>query len=203
MNTSYVIQNKISHCQKGFSLPELIIVLLVAAIILVLALPQIISSRRLFRFAGMQRQVAASLRDARQEAMSQRKPLTFRYQHNKSRIIIYGGSFGAVGDGKNIVHELADSGLVSNDLKYGRPGGVTRADLSDGTNLTALSSNMVEITFQPDGSVVDASNNPNNTALFFYHDKYRKETAFAISVLGAGGRIKIWRYSKGVNLYVE
>lgn len=189
--------------QKGFSLPELIIVLLVAAIIIVLALPQIISSRRLFRFAGLQRQVAASLRDARQEAMSQRKPVTFRYEHNKKQIIIYGGSFGAFGDKKNLVHEMTDSGLAINDLKYGRPSGVSTTALGDGTNLTAVSNNMVEITFQPDGSVVDASNNPQNKALFFYHDKHRKETAFAVSVLGAGGRAKLWRYSQGVNKYVE
>lgn len=203
MNTSHEKRKRFLQRQKGFSLPELIIVLLVAAIILVLALPQIISSRRLFRFAGLQRQVAASLRDARQEAMSQRKPITFRYQHNRTQIIIYGGSFGAVGNGKNIVHQMTDSGLVKNDLKYGRPGGVNTAALSDGTNLTALSGNIVEITFQPDGSVVDASNNPQNKALFFYHDKHRKDTAFAVSILGAGGRVKVWRYSKGVNLYVE
>ena len=203
MNASHKTGKRFSQSQKGFSLPELVIVLLVAAIILVLALPQIISSRRLFRFSGLQRQVAASLRDARQEAMSQRKPVTFRYQHNKKQIIIYGGSFGAYGDQKNIVHEMTDSGLDKNDVKYGRPGGVSSAALGDGTNLTAVSNNMVEITFQPDGSVVDVSNNPQNKALFFYHDKHRKETAFAISVLGAGGRAKHWRYSKGVNKYVE
>ena len=203
MNASHKTGKRFSQRQNGFSLPELVIVLLVAAIILVLALPQIISSRRLFRFAGLQRQVAASLRDARQEAMSQRKPVTFRYQHNKKQIIIYGGSFGAYGDQKNIVHEMTDSGLDQNDVKYGRPGGVSTAALGDGTNLTAVSNNMVEITFQPDGSVVDASNNPQNKALFFYHDKHRKETAFAISVLGAGGRAKLWRYSTGVNMYVE
>ena len=203
MNTSHKIGNSLLQRQKGFSLPELIIVLLVAAIILVLALPQIISSRRLFRFAGLQRQVTASLRDARQEAMSQRNPVTFRYQHNKKQIIIYGGDFGVFGDRKNIVHEMTDSGLEPNDVIYGRPSGVTTAALGDGTNLTAVSNNMVEITFQPDGSVVDASNNPQNKALFFYHNKHRKETAFAISVLGAGGRAKLWRYSQGVNKYVE
>lgn len=203
MNASHETEKGFSQSQKGFSLPELVIVLLVAAIILVLALPQIISSRRLFRFSGMQRQVAASLRDARQEAMSQRKPITFRYQDNKKQIIIYGGSFGSYGDQKNIVHEMTNSGLEQTDVKYGRPSGVSAAALGDGTNLTALNSSRVEITFQPDGSVVDASNNPQNKALFFYHDKYRKETAFAISVLGAGGRVKLWRYSKGVNKYVE
>lgn len=203
MNASYKTEKRFFRRQNGFSLPELVIVLLVAAIILVLALPQIISSSRLFRFSGLQRQIASSLRDARQEAMSQRKPVTFRYQHNKRQIIIYGGSFGAFGDGKNTVYEMTGSGLEKNDLRYGRPGGVSSAALGDGTNLTALSSNMVEITFQPDGSVVDASNNPQNKALFFYHNKHRQETAFAISVLGAGGRAKFWRYSKGVNTYVE
>ena len=58
--------------QQGFGLAELLIVLLIISIIVVLALPQIISSRRLFRFSGMQRQMVATLRDTRQEAMSQR-----------------------------------------------------------------------------------------------------------------------------------
>jgi prepilin-type N-terminal cleavage/methylation domain-containing protein len=189
--------------QKGFSLPELIIVLLVAAIILVLALPQIISSRRLFRFSGFQRQVATSLREARQEAMSQRKPITFRYDNSDKKVITYGGDFGAFGDVKNVVVSLAGSGVETADVKYGRPGGVPTSALSDTTNLTNLSSNAVEITFQPDGSVLDASSNPQNLALYFYHDKYRLDTAFAVSVLGAGGRIKVWRYSRGVNSYVE
>jgi prepilin-type N-terminal cleavage/methylation domain-containing protein len=203
MNASHAQKHKFSQGQKGFSLPELVIVLLVGAIILVLALPQIISSRRLFRFAGLQRQVAASLRDARQEAMSQRKAVTFRYQNNTREIIIYGGDFGALGDTKNISHEMSGSGLVKNDVRYGRPGGVSRSALSDGTDLTALSDDAVEITFQPDGSVLDASNNPQNKALFFYHNQHRKETAFAVSVLGAGGRVKVWRYSPGADLYVE
>jgi prepilin-type N-terminal cleavage/methylation domain-containing protein len=189
--------------QKGFSLPELVVVLLVGAIILVLALPQIISSRRLFRFSGLQRQVATSLREARQEAMSQRKSVTFRYDNSAKSLVIYGGDFGALGDAKNRVISMTGSGVEPDDVKYGRPTGVPTAALSDTTNLSNLSSNAVEITFQPDGSVVDASNNPQNQALFFYHEKYRLDTSFAVSVLGAGGRIKVWRYSQGVNSYVE
>lgn len=191
------------HNQKGFSIPELVVVLLVAAIILVIALPQIVSSRRLFRFSGLQRQVATSLREARQEAMSQRKPVTFRYDNSNKQVVTYGGDFGALGDAKNVVVPLAGSGVEPGDVKYGRPSGVPTAALSDTTNQTNLSSNAVEITFQPDGSVLDASSNPQNHALFFHHDKYRLDTAFAISVLGAGGRVKVWRYSRGVNAYVE
>ncbi len=203
MNTAIINKGIKLGKQKGFSLPELLVVLLVAAIILVLALPQILSSRRLFRFSGLQRQVATSLREARQEAMSQRKPITLRYDNANKRIITYGGSFGANGDPKNIVVELSGAGVDAIDVKYGRPPGATSSALSDTTNLSSLSSNAVDITFQADGSVIDAGNNPQNQALFFYHDKYRMETAFAVSILGAGGRIKVWRYSQGVNAYVE
>jgi prepilin-type N-terminal cleavage/methylation domain-containing protein len=203
MNTAIIKQNFKLKKQKGFSLPELLVVLLIVAIILALALPQILSSQRLFRFSGLQRQVATSLREARQEAMSQRKPITLRYDNANKRIITYGGSFGANGDPKNIVVELSGAGVDANDVKYGRPTGVPTSALSDTTNLSSLSSNAVDITFQADGSVIDASNNPQNQALFFYHDKYRLDTAFAVSVLGAGGRVKVWRYSQGVNSYVE
>lgn len=194
---------KILRNENGFSLPELIVVLLVVAIILVLALPQIMTSRSLFKFSGVQRQIAASLREARQEAMSQRKPVTLRYDNANKRLVTYGGDLGALSDPKNVVVELAGNGITADDLKYGRPAGVPAAALGDSTVMTNLSSNAVDITFQPDGSVINASNNPQNFALYFYHDKYRLETAIAVSVLGAGGRIKLWRYSGGVNQYVE
>lgn len=189
--------------QKGFSLPELMIVLLVLSILVVLALPQVISSRRMFRFAGMQRQIAASLTDARQEAMSQRTPVTFRYDDNSKKIIIYGGGFGAVGNAKNKMVELTGSGVEANDVIYNRPSGAPSSALSDTSNLTPLTAGKVDITFQPDGSVIDSANNPVNNALFFYHKKYAANSAFGISILGAGGRVKIWRYSKGIKTYVE
>jgi hypothetical protein len=86
---------------------------------------------------------------------------------------------------------------------YGRPSGVSTAALGDGTNITNPTSNAVEITFQADGSVINASNTPQNYAMFFYHSKHAAETAFAVSVLGAGGRAKVWRYNKQTNSYVE
>jgi prepilin-type N-terminal cleavage/methylation domain-containing protein len=197
-NEKYLTRN-----QKGFSIPELLIVLLVGAIILVLALPQLISSRRLMKFSAMQKQVSASLIEARQEAMSQRRAITFSYDDRNKQLIVYGGSFGTFGDAKNKVHNLSGFGVEPNDIRYGRPGGVSASALSDTTNMTSLARSMIEVTFQPDGSVIDASNNPQNNALFFFHNKYKKDAAFAVSILGAGGRIKVWRYSKGVNAYVE
>ena len=189
--------------QKGFSLPELVIVVLVLTILVVLALPQIISSTRLFSFAGMRRELATHLNEARQHAMSQREPITFRYDNLNKVTILYGGTFGNLGDSKNYVKQMSGGGLSAADIVYGRPGGVSSATLVDGTDLISLDGNAVEVTYQPDGSVRDASDNPIDVAFFFYHAKYPQDTAFALSILGASGRTKIWRYVAGVDEYVE
>jgi Tfp pilus assembly protein FimT len=197
------MNKKLLHNQSGIGIVEVVIVMLVIAILVVLALPQIMSSRRLMRFSGMQKSVVAELRDARQEAMTERQPVTFRYDDATKTVIIYGGQFGAAGAGANKIVTLTDSGLSTGELIYGRPPGALVSALADGSNMTALSSNVVDITFQADGSVVDAGGNPINKALFFYDNKNANGTAFAVSILGAGGRAKMWRFSQGVNSYVE
>lgn len=194
------IRSKTSR-KKGFSLPELLVVILVGAIILVLALPQIISSRRLSRFSEIQQEIVAVLREARQEAISQRKVITFRYDNTNKIIIIYNGAFGALGDSGNRVIHLSGFGIDGEDIKYGRPPGVSEAALSDATDLASLKEDKVEISFQTNGSVLDSGNNPQNNALFFYHNKSPYETAFAVSVLGVDGHIKGWRYNKKIDAY--
>ena len=198
------LKNKLIKRQKGFSLPELMIVMLIISILVVLALPQVMSSRRLFRFSGMQRQITTSMTEARQEAMSQRSPITVRYDDTTKRIILHGGKFGASGDARNRIVELTGSGLEMNEIAYGRPGGATTAALADTSNMNALASNAATITFEADGSVIDTvTNSPKNNALFFYNVNYPNDMAFAVSVLGAGGRVKIWRYNKTIQKYVE
>jgi len=198
------IENKLKKGQKGFGLPELMIVLLIVSILVVLALPQVMSSRRLLRFSGMQRQVTTSLIEARQEAMSQRKAITVLYNDTNKRIILHGGKFGASGDAQNRIVELTGSGLELDEIAYGRPSGAMTSALADTSNLTALTNNEATIIFQPDGSVIDtATNSPKNSALFFYNVNYPDDMAFAVSVLGAGGRAKIWRYNKAIQKYVE
>lgn len=196
-------KRKITNRQKGFSLPELIIALLVLAILVVLALPQMMSSRRAFSFSGIKRQAATTLNAARQEAMAQRLPITVRYNNTDKKIVVYGGKFGVLGNAKNQSFNLSGSGLEPSDIIYGRPVSATTAALADTSNLTPLVADAVNITFQPDGSVVDAADNPQNNALFFHNRIYPDDMAFAISVLGAGGRVKIWRYNQNTNSYVE
>lgn len=196
-------EKKTTQGQKGFSLPELLIILLVIAILVVLALPQMIASKRAFGFAGLKRQAATSMNAARQEAISQRELITVYYNDADKKIVTYGGKFGALGDGRNQTFDFNNSGVEANNISYGRPAGATTAALADTSNLTELVSDEVRITFQPDGSVLNAADLPQNNALFFYHQTYPNDMAFAISVLGAGGRVKIWRYNYADNSYVE
>ena len=199
-------KNRLPHvlrCQKGMSITELIVVLLVVAIIVVAALPQIISSRRLFRFSSIQREMTTYVREARQTAISEREQVTFRYDNSVKKITIYGGSLGPFGSANNKTLRLSGMGVSSNDIVYGRPAGVSGAALNDGTNLTVLTGNMIEIAFEPDGSVLDGSDNPIDNATFLYHAIYPTDTAFALSILGTGGRVKVWRYSAGVDAYIE
>ena len=181
---------------------ELIVVLLVVAILAVLALPTLTASRRQTLFSEMQRQIVASLNEAIHEAMSQQTPITFRYDDSAKRMLIYGGGFGALGDSKNKIKDLSENGLNASEIIYGQPSGAPPS-LPDTSNMTQLSQGVVDLTFQSDGSVIDNFNNPKNNALFFFNSKNSQTTAFAITILGTGGRVKIWRYNKNIKLYVE
>jgi prepilin-type N-terminal cleavage/methylation domain-containing protein len=202
MRTSQSLRFYCNAQQRGFSIPELLIVLLIIAIIVVLALPQVMSSRRLLRFSGVQRQIVSSIREARQAAMSQRQSITYRYDDITKSASIYGGSYGPIGSASNNIYSISDSGLLPNEIIYGKPTGASPAALGDGTNLSPLAANAIEIRFRADGSVVDGANNPVNTSLFFY-DSLATGSAFAVSVLGAGGRVKVWRYVPSSAVYVE
>ena len=187
----------------GFSLPELLIVLIIAAIIAVYAIPQIISSKRLISFSAMKQQVSTVIRETRQDAISQRKPISLRYDDSTKEIVISGGKYGIPGATTNRIIALSSGGMFDGDIIYGRPSGVAAAPLGDSTTETNLTAGVIDITFQGDGSVRDASDNPADNALYFYHNVLGKNSAFAVSILGSSGRVKIWTYSPSSGTYVE
>ena len=188
---------------QGFSLLELLIIVLVIAIIGVAALPRIMSSRQVFYMFEAQKQIVSALREARQEAMSQKKQIIFYYDDTNKNIIIGGGNFGDIGNAENKVVSIIGDSLSPRDLVYGHPISAASTTLGDGSSSAPLTGNKLKILFQSDGSVADEDENVQNQAMFFYNLRSPDDSAFAISVLGTGGRVKAWQYNKQKKSYIE
>jgi len=200
---------------QGFSLVELLTVLSIVCILTAIALPQLIAQRRLVRSAGVAREIASQLRFARQQAVSQRQAFTFQYDNVTKRITVFDhNTSGTVllidgnypnNSGSTVVltSSLLTGGLTGGELNYGIPTGFPNGALRDGISNTNLTNGKINITFQPNGSVIDSSGNPVDRAIFIYNTKVPRETAAAISVIGSAGRVKMWRYDPTTNAYVE
>ena len=204
------------HSNNGRSMIEVLAVVAIASILTAVAVPQVISARRMIRSASLPREIATQLRFARQQAMSQRQAFTFQYDDSAKQITIIdhqatGYSLLTASGYPNTAGSITaltvplggGGGLPASEISFGVPTGITVSALDDTSTPTALSSNTVTITFQPDGRVLDANGNPVNRTLFFYNNKIPNQTACAISVLGSAGRIKIWRYTASASNYVE
>jgi Tfp pilus assembly protein FimT len=194
-----IIQTKASRWRAGhgFSVLELVMVVALIGVLGVMALPQLASMRRAQRAATVPFLVKTQLRLARQQAMTQRRQVTFQYDDLLKQISIVNNGV----QGTPI--SLIGSGVTASELVYGVPSG-TPGVLNDGTSFTAVGgASQINITFQPDGSVINAAGLPTNFGLFFYNSKDPQDTASAISILGSAGRVKTWRYTSNGNKFVE
>jgi Tfp pilus assembly protein FimT len=199
----------------GHSLIELLLVFALIGIVTSIALPQLLAQRRLSRSVGVAREILTELREARQLAMSQRQAFTFQYDNVNKRFLmidhndnpgpatLVNGTYPVTPNTRIVsTRPLADT-ATSSEIPYGIPNQAQTGALDDGIAMTPLFNNQINITFQPDGSVVDAAGDPLGRALFFYNSKAPRGTASAISIMGASGRVKIWRYNQNANSYAD
>lgn len=117
-------------------------------------------------------------------------------------------------------YALSQGGLPASEITYGIPTGspplpagappfpLPTVPLGDTILMTPLilpagAGGKLFIAFQNDGSVIDAAGLPLDTALFFFNNQAAQATASAISVVGASGRVKVWRYQLNGNSYIE
>ncbi|HEX3086254.1 MAG TPA: hypothetical protein VHP99_17100 [Pyrinomonadaceae bacterium] len=211
--------------ESGRSVIETLMVLTIAGILTSVAVPQMLSARRLLRTSSMAREIATQLRFARQQAMTQRQAFTFQYDNSTKTVKIFdhnNSNNANIACNMTGVQVLSASGYpnttctttvatipiatgtFASELTYGIPSGISNTTLDDGNTLTALSgTGLVNITFQPEGTVVDNSGGFTTASLFFYNNQVPSQTASAISVLGAAGRVKVWRYSTSASKFAE
>jgi prepilin-type N-terminal cleavage/methylation domain-containing protein len=203
---------------RGVSLIEMLIVLCIIGIVSAIALPQLAASRRLVRSAAIPRQILTEMRLARQQALTQRQAFTVQYDDDNKQLVVinHRASGAALLDDPNYpqtansiqqkIVSLADAGVNTGEIDYGLPASLpasARGSLDDGVNVSGLTNRQLNVTFQPNGSVIDRDGNPINKALFLYNNKAPEETAHAISILGAAGRVKSWHYNSDAKKYVE
>jgi prepilin-type N-terminal cleavage/methylation domain-containing protein len=209
----------------GFTVAEMVTVLTIGAILSAVAIPQIISQRRLLRTSTVSRELMVQLRYTRQLALSRRAAFTFQYDNNNKQIKVIGpipaGTAALIdtnypsntGSSTILTVPLTQAGLSASELiegipttSTGLPAGsptIPTGALGDGVSKSTLTAGLLNITFQPDGTVIDSTGAPANKALFFFNNKAAQETATAISVIGASGRVKVWRYTTNGNKYAE
>lgn len=210
--------------QGGFTLLEALIAIAIIAIASAITIPQVVGARRAIRAAGVGQDLAGGLRDARQMALTRRRAITFQYDDTvkQIKIIDHGtnaqglGISGAsilttsgypntVGSSVASTISLTAGGLPASEIAYGVPPGTPplASTLDDKTTLAALSSNKLNITFQPDGTILGSGGTPVDVAFSIYNSVQPQGTAAAVSILGATGRIKTWRYSESAKKFVE
>jgi Tfp pilus assembly protein FimT len=214
------------HDETGRSMSEVLIVVAIIGLLTSIAVPQMISARRLTRSAALPREVATQLRYTRQQAMSQAQAFTFQYDNSNKTVKIFdhnnfnNATAGCNMPGKNVLAQTGypstactttvltlplatGAGLPASEVTYGIPASITNTTLDDGNTMTSLSGTVINITFLSDGTAIDAAGNYARPTLFFYNNLVPEKTASAVSVLGAAGRIKIWRYNTSANKYAE
>jgi len=228
MEAGNVVEKHGWRSPDGRSIVETVLVAAIIALLTAAAVPQMISARRLLRSAALPKEVATQLRYARQQAMSQRQAVTFQYDNSTKTVTIFdhnnvnnitpacnmsGQAVLSASGYPNtsctttiLTSPLATgTGLPASEVTYGIPSGIGATALDDGNTITAPSGTppVVNITFQSDGTVINTSGTYARPTLFFYNNLVPTQTASAISILGAAGRIKVWRYSSSANKFVE
>lgn len=183
--------------EDGFSLLQLLVVLSIMIILTGAAVFSLAPQRRAYRTDDAAGQVINFLRDAYGRALSQRQTMRVQVDRAAMLIKIIDENTLPGGDEKEVRREK-----LNPEVSVSQPTvGGTLVGVPGPTNVypvAVFSSNLWEVRFRSDGSVVDTAGNSVSATLFFslVNPKTTDTNLIrAITLFGPSGSVRLWRYT--------
>lgn len=190
-------RRSVDRGEDGYSLLQLLVVLSIAIILTAAAVFSLAPQRRAYRTDDAAGQVTNFLRDAYQRALSQRQTMRVQVDRSTMLIKIIDENTLPGGDEKEVRREK-----LNPEVSVSQPtvGGSALNPPATPYNypVAVYSSNLWEVRFRSDGSVVDTAGNSVSATLFFslVNPKTTDTNLIrAITLFGPSGSIRLWRYT--------
>lgn len=180
--------------QKGFSIIELMMVILIMSVIIALAMPSALNSARAYRLHADASGIASQLNIARFRATSQYTPyrMNFDTTNNLWTMDRLNGGYASPTAELSPVTLSTNITFVTTDPFTAKPGTVSNTAMSTAIN------------FNTRGLPVDATSTPPGmpTANSVVYLKNENGLYDAVTV-SLGGQVAVWTYSRATSKWVE
>jgi prepilin-type N-terminal cleavage/methylation domain-containing protein len=171
---------RVQDNEKGFTIIEVIIVMIVVAIMTALSFPSFLTWYQNARYKGAARDVASILREARMRAISVNRQHRVEFDIDNT-----GGSDDAIQEYTMTQGNLPSGSLTWNTTINDWAGFPTGVTIKQGTGTNCNSSTDINIQFNPDGTATPVG----TTNICVINNDGNSE--YTISVYATTGRIKI------------
>lgn len=223
-NVSLIVKN-----EKGFSLIELIIVMVIISIMTAVSLFYLAASQRLYKPDDQALKIADILQEARQRALTQTSPMRVEIDLDDNvvrlideRLIVLPATLPNSADdilirqmpllppAEVFVEERANN-VTSNPPE---PGIFTNATFTISNHPLSIPNNVCTLRFLGNGTVTNAGTGgvgngavPTSVILHVWSpskaDPEESEIARALTVSGASGLVRLWEYNPGTGVWKD
>lgn len=208
---------KTTNCKKasgGFSLIEMIIVLVIIGVMSAISLPYLLNYQKQYKSEDQALKVIDMMRETSQLALTKRRVFRFEIDLTDNQALIIDGRGAGAADDLQIKSLPLES---ANDVRVDQiPTGVNKpnppnyndaAFITDVTGHlrggTTINGNRVwQVAFRADGSVVNAAEIPVSANLYFWTPltpgnvaPKNKQEVRAVTIFGGSGAVRYWKHN--------
>lgn len=198
----------------GFSLIEVIIVLVIIAVLSAISLPYVYNYRKTYRSEDQALKVMDLMREASQLAITRRRTFRLEIDTATQSILIIDERNPGAGDDTEIkaipldpINEVRNNVIPTGVAKPNPPNYSDAVFATDGIGhqrggSTVIGNNVWAARFRRDGTVVDAANNPVSANLYFFPPQTagsavprKLNEVRAITIFGGSGAVRFWKHN--------